>query len=83
MNSIFSLLPTKRTIDQLGAGELVTVELRKSFNSSEYVQCGARIEKIECGNAFVKLVGLEVPAPYQIGDRLPLDVERVIDWYLR
>lgn len=55
-------------------GDLVTVKLYGDKVS------GAKVERIAHNNVFVKLVGLEVPSPYAIGDRFPLDTDKVIDW---
>ena len=55
-------------------GDLVTVALFGGKVS------GARVERIACGTYFVKLVGLTVPQGYEVGDKLPLDLEKIIDW---
>ena len=41
---------------------------------------GARLERVACGTYFVKLIGLDVPAPYCLGDRFPLNREAIVDW---
>ena len=58
-------------------GDLVTVLLVKDGG---LVECGARLERVAYGTAFVKLVGLSVPVPYEIGQRFPLSMNKVIDW---
>jgi hypothetical protein len=75
--SIFSSSQVRRTRDQLAINDLVTVEL---FSSNGALRSGARITRIEPGTIFVKLVGLEVPRPYAIGDMLPLNPEKIVDW---
>lgn len=68
--------PTRKGEPQVG--DLLTVLMFKDggFN----LPVGARLERVACGTAFVKLVGLDVPPPYQIGERFPIPMERVIDW---
>lgn len=60
------------------AGDLVSVLMYKDGEFA--LQVGARLERTQAGTAFVKLIGLDVPAPYQIGQRFPIPMERVIDW---
>ncbi len=60
------------------AGDLVTVLMYKGGECA--LQMCARLERTEAGTAFVKLIGLDVPAPYQIGQRFPIPMERVADW---
>lgn len=55
-------------------GNLVTVEL---FNGK---RSGARLTRISYGSYFVTLNGLSVPKPYEIGDRLVLNREQIVDW---
>ena len=55
-------------------GDLLTVKLFGGKVS------GARLERVAHGSYFVKLVGLNVPAGYEIGTRLPLQREAIIDW---
>jgi len=55
-------------------GDLLTVQL--AFGKT----CGARLERVSCDTYFVKLVGLQVPAPYKIGDRFPVNRDKVVDW---
>lgn len=69
--------PTTRKGDGPEVGALVTVLLRKGDG---FVESGARVECIAYGTTFVKLVGLEVPEPYQVGDRYPLPTDKVVDW---
>ena len=58
-------------------GELVTVLLRKG---DDFIQCGARLERVRAQTAFIKLAGLEVPQPYELGQRLPIPIDKVVDW---
>ena len=58
-------------------GGLVTVLLRKGDG---FVKSGARVERIAGGTTLVKLVGLDVPEPYQVGDQYPLPSDKVVDW---
>jgi len=55
-------------------GDLLTVKLFGGKVS------GARLERVEAGSYFVKLVGFNIPQPYAIGDRFPLNREAIIDW---
>ena len=55
-------------------GDLLTVKLFGGKVS------GARLERVSCGTYFVKLVGLDIPQPYELGLRLPLNREAIIDW---
>ena len=55
-------------------GGLLTVEL---FNGK---QSGARLTRISHGSFFVTLCGLTVPEPYDIGRRLVLNRDQIIDW---
>jgi len=55
-------------------GDLVTVAL---FNNK---RSGARLTRISYGSYYVTICGLTTPQPYQIGDRLVLNREQVIDW---
>ena len=55
-------------------GDLLTVQLYPDLVS------GARLERVSGGSYFVKLVGLDVPAPYWLGMRLPLEREAIQDW---
>ena len=55
-------------------GDLVTVALFGGKVS------GARVERIAYGTYFVKLVGLDVPQGYEVGNRFPLEREKIIDW---
>jgi hypothetical protein len=55
-------------------GDLVTVTLFGGKRSD------ARLERVVSQTYFVKLIGLDIPEPYQIGDRLPLDRASIIDW---
>ena len=57
-----------------GVGDLVTVTLLGGRVS------GARITRQDAHNVWVKLAGLTVPQPYEIGDRLVLDHSQVVDW---
>ncbi len=75
--SIFSSSQVRRTREQLVVNDLVTVEL---FSSDGPVRSGARIERIVPGTIFVKLVGLEVPRPYSIGEKYALNTDKVVDW---
>lgn len=58
-------------------GDLVTVELWAGKDKT--VQSGAVVERIVPGTVFVKLCGLTVPAPYAIGERYPLNTDKVVD----
>lgn len=64
----------RKPFDQIRVGDLVTVRLCGDKLS------GARIERIAYGAYFVKLVGLAVPEPYKIGDRLPIQAQLIVDW---
>ena len=55
-------------------GDLVTVSLSGAKIS------GARLTRISCGTYFVRLCGLDVPTPYQVGDRYPLSRDKIVDW---
>lgn len=71
--------PTRK--GQPEVGDLVTVSLNLSFDGSiPPVKCGAVVERIAANTFFVRLGDLEVPPPYKIGDRLPLNREAVVDW---
>lgn len=71
--------PTRK--GQPEAGDLVTVSLARSLDGSvPPVKCGAVVERIVANTFFVRLGDLEVPPPYQIGDRFPLNREAVVDW---
>lgn len=55
-------------------GDLLTVRLAGGVVS------GARLERQFGPHIWVKLVGLTVPAPYHIGDKLVLDQSAIIAW---
>jgi len=59
------------------AGDLVTVLV---YQNGNLVESGARFKRQAYGTAFVKLVGLGVPAPYRVGDNLAIEANQVIDW---
>ena len=59
-------------------GDLIAVNLYNPKSKKFDSQSGARLKRISCGNYFVKLAGLEVPSPYQIGDNLVIDESQVI-----
>ena len=67
-------VPAHRPQGQPQVGDLLTIALAGNKASS------ARLERVSAGTYFVKLVGLDIPAPYQLGDRLPLGREAVTDW---
>lgn len=64
----------RKSFSEVQVGDLVTVVLAGGQ------QCGGRVVRIAPGTFFVKLVGLSIPQPYQLGDTLPISVERVLDW---
>ena len=56
-------------------GDLLTVVLHNGRKA------GARLMRIVWGDDFVvRLVGLSTPKPYEIGDRLVLRRDQVVDW---
>ena len=68
------LFPSSGPKGQPQVGDLLTVELFGGKRS------GARLERVSYGTYFVKLIGLDIPAPYTLGDRLPLNRAAVVDW---
>lgn len=54
--------------------DLVTVKL---FENK--VSC-ARVIRRQLGTTWIQLIGFNIPAPYELGDRLPLDDSAIIDW---
>ena len=73
-NLVLTSVPSSGPKGQPQVGGLVTVKLFGGKTS------GARLERVAHGTYFVKLAGLTVPAPYEIGMRLPLEREAIIDW---
>ena len=73
-NLVLTSVPSSGPKGQPQVGGLVTVKLFGGKLS------GARLERVAFDTYFVKLVGLDVPAPYCLGDRLPLNREAVVDW---
>lgn len=72
-------VPTRK--GQPEVGDLVTVSLARSLDGSvPSVECGAVVERIAANTFFVRLAGLEIPHPYQLGEKYPLSCEAVIDW---
>jgi len=64
----------RRDRSEVAVTDLVTVALFGDVTSC------ARVMRIERHDTFVKLIGLNVPVPYRIGDELALDHDKVIDW---
>jgi hypothetical protein len=67
-------IPVSGPVGRPEVGSLVTVKLAGNVTS------GGRIIRIAHGSYFVRLVGLDVPQPYQIGDIFPLSHKAIIDW---
>jgi hypothetical protein len=67
-------LPPTRPASEPQVGDLLTVKL--AFGKTS----GARLERIDGGCYFVKLVGLGIPEPYELGDRFPIDRAAITDW---
>ena len=61
-------------------GGLVTVRMYNPATGKFDLLIGARLERVFEQVAFVKLIGLSVPEPYMIGDKFPIDLDRVVDW---
>jgi len=66
--------------DNIQTGNLVTVNLVDLQNTSKFVQCSARVERLTACTIFVKLVGLTIPVGYEIGDQIPLNWGKLVDW---
>jgi len=67
-----------RNREDLQAGDLVTVELATGRG---FVKACARVLRVMPGNDVqVKVIGLEIPYPYHIGDIVVVHGERVVDW---
>jgi len=64
----------RRPRSEVAVTDLVTVALFGGVTSC------ARVMRITKCTTFVKLIGLDVPAPYRIGDEFALDHNKVIDW---
>ncbi len=58
-------------------GALATVLLYTAAGDKAY---GARIERVEHGLAWVKVIGLSVEWPYMLGDQITVSLDKVIDW---
>ena len=69
-----AFLPSSEPKGSPQVGDLLTVALFGDKVS------GARLERVTCGSYFVKLIGLDVPEPYELGMRLPLNREAILDW---
>jgi hypothetical protein len=67
-------VPASKPVNEPEVGGLVTVKLAGDVTS------GGRIARIAYGTYFVKLVGLNVPQPYELGMIFPLNREAIIDW---
>jgi len=67
-----------RNREDLQAGELVTVELATGRG---FVKACARVLRVMPGDDVqIKVVGLEVPYPYHVGDIVVVHGEHVVDW---
>lgn len=58
-------------------GALATVLLFTNDGDKPYC---CRIERLEYGMAWVKVIGLNISHPYSVGDQLTVDIDKVIDW---
>lgn len=63
--------------DSVAVGALAVVLI---ILGGELVECSARVERSAFCHVGVRLNGLSVPAPYRIGDYLPLDWSKVVSW---
>ena len=70
----------RRQIEQVEVGDLVTVMVYEPATKDFTAESGARFKRAAHGNVWVQLVGLSVPAPYEIGDNLVIRQEQLKDW---
>ncbi len=73
-----NLITGRKPASQIQEGDLLTVKLG---SWSQRLTSGARLLQ-ECTATLwsVKLVGLGVPKPYQVGDQVFIPVQDVVDW---
>ena len=79
MTTSLVVLDTARR-PMFSVGDPVTVSLATSYDVADNVTSCARVMRIVPGTVFVKVIGLNVPAPYRVGDTVPIDTNKVIDW---
>jgi hypothetical protein len=70
----------RRPFSAVQVGDLVTVNVYNPATGKMDQPTGATVNRISCGNVWIKVAGLTAPYPYQIGDRLVVDQNQVIDW---
>ena len=58
-------------------GDLATALLFTSKGDRPYC---CRIERVDSRYAWVKVIGLAVEWPYQVGDQITVTLNKVIDW---
>ena len=73
-------VPASGPVGEPEVGGLVTVNLVDLQDTSNFVKASARLTRLAYGDAWVKLVGLELPRGYELGLTLVVPQERVIDW---